>query len=323
VPNLPEIHLQSVRRASALVLACLIGLLAGPSALAGSATGADLRLRMTSDARGRLRPGDRVTYRVTISNRGDTAATADLVDAFPAGLHVLAVRPFDEGTCDLTSTIDSQGHDVAGAWCHLTSLAPGATLEIEFAGAVAHDAGCGTLRNRASVDSPDEPRANDGRENYAAVDDEVACTCGLALRSSVHPAAAPPGAQVRTRYVIRNTGDGAASVVVHDGRLGVVRTLTRVAPGSARTVSASWRLPARGAAVSRGSRAIATLSDGTTCADAARATVRIVHTRAPSPPPRSPGGTPFTGSSGLPLGAFLTLLATGLAALWIARRRTS
>jgi hypothetical protein len=203
----------------------------------------------------------------------------------------------------------------------MPAVAAGDSVTIRIRGVLALDAGCGVLTSHVSVASPDEPRVARDAANQATTSDAVRCTCGIALRTSVAPAVASPGTSVRTTYTVRNTGDAPLlAITVRDGRLGLVHTIGHLSPGATRSVGIWWQVPGAGGRVTRGSRVTGSLPDGTRCAAGDHATVRIAH--ATTPGGATGGGTPFTGSSPLPLIALGVLLLLGVVALVVSRRRS-
>lgn len=282
--------------------------------------GADLRVFATSDAPGRLMAGARFVYTLQVANTGDLPATEVLiVDQLPPGIRVVAADALaKDGRCDVAGAMDSEGHERMTALCRLPSVAAGESATIRVRVAVPRDSGCRTLTNRVTASSADEPAASEDAANRDVVSDVVACSCGIALRTVVTPSRAAPGALVRVTYIVSNTGDGPARVLVRDGRLGNVGVISHLFTGVRRSLYATWQLPLAGGAVTRGSSASAILEDGSRCRAHARATALIDRA---AQAPRSPGGTPFTGLPTTPSIAFLLLLGAGLLALRLSRRR--
>jgi len=281
-------------------------------------SGPDLELLVSSSASGLLPKGGRVSYSVVARNVGDARATSVVIaQRLPVGVRVLSTTAPEGGACDLSSTIDSQGHGSTVALCRLPSLDPGGSVHIALRAVVRLDAACAPIVDHASVSSPDEPAAMVDAGNRAEVSDPVACACGLSLIVETAPASAAPGSRVVTRFSVVNSGDRVRQVAVSDGRLGHVATFAWVPPGGTRTASLPWRVPRSPTSIVVPSSAHGVLDDGTTCA----ARTRRTFSAASGSEASGAAGTPFTGQSAAPLVAIAVLLLLGGAALWITRRR--
>lgn len=310
-----------VRRAPRRV-ACLVSVFVltwAPSvARALEAPAPDLRVEAWSDAPASLGVGDRVTHRLTVTNRGEGVATdVVIVEALPTGLRPLSAHVAGDAWCELTSILDSEGNEVGSAWCHVGILEPGATVTATIRAEVSPTGGCRTLRSAVAVSSPDEPRAALGRSNRAAIAETVGCTCGIDLDARLRDEVRA-GATARGLFVVRNLGDGRALVSLRTAGTSVGDRW--VAPGSRRLIRVTWAAPTSSRTTVLTAVAVATLPDGTTCRDLAREEVLVAGGRAAPPP--SPGGTPFTGTNiGVPWAAAACLTLVGVVSLLFSRRR--
>lgn len=124
-------------------------------------TAADLSVTKTGPAA--VRPGQAVSWNVTVTNAGpDAASTWSLTDVVPSGVTNVATT---------TAGCSVSGSTVT---CSGTSLAAGASRTVTITGTAPNVASSTTLRNTATVSSPDDPTtANNSSTADTAVDPEI------------------------------------------------------------------------------------------------------------------------------------------------------
>ena len=143
-----------------------------------------------------------VTFVVTATNRGPSAATAIVVhDLVPAGLGFVAATP-SQGTYDPASGTWSVGDLTVGAAATLTLAA---TVEA-----------AGPLVNEARTTAQGEPDPNPAN-NVASVTLNGAGTADVAVAKAISTTAPPLGGTVTFTVTAKNLGpSGATGVVVND-----------------------------------------------------------------------------------------------------------
>jgi uncharacterized repeat protein (TIGR01451 family) len=167
---------------------------------------------------------DRLTYRITVANRGTATATGVVVtDTFGRSVRLLSVTT-TAGTCTRKPLS-----------CHLGSLAAGAHAAITI---VARPLTAGTLTNGASVTAANAPGAGAARVSVAVAQ----APTSLSLRKRASPARVPARGRVSFRLTVRNRGTQPALAVRVCDRLPNGLTFSS-APGAVlRGRTACWRI---------------------------------------------------------------------------------
>jgi uncharacterized repeat protein (TIGR01451 family) len=149
----------------------------------------DLRVTQV-DSPDPVRVGDKVTYTVTVANKGPEIATnVVLTDLLPATATLISAVP-STGSCSGTATIT----------CALGSLANGASATVVI---VATTTAKGTLNNDVSVFADEtEIRAADNLDR----EQTVATLANLTVRTLTAPAAVLPGASITIQDTTQNSG---------------------------------------------------------------------------------------------------------------------
>jgi uncharacterized repeat protein (TIGR01451 family) len=151
-------------------------------------------------------PGERVTYLLTVSNRGGfgPATGVQLSDPLPAGLTLQSAEALDQGSCTGAVT------------CSLGTLPIGGTARVRVVATVNAGATPGARVNTATV-SANEPDLEPGDNTAAAtVKVNAAATVPISIRPSRTPLSGGPGGWTAT---LANSGPatvpgGAANIVV-------------------------------------------------------------------------------------------------------------
>jgi uncharacterized repeat protein (TIGR01451 family) len=166
-------------------------------------TGTDLAVTKTLDGPAAPRTGDRVSYTLTVANRGPSIATAVvLMDALPAGL--TAVTTDDAAACTVS------GGQVR---CAVGTLTSGHSYTVHVAGTV--KAGQTILVNRASAQGAEADI--DPRNNAAEVSTPLGAVGDLSLTKAADPTQAIAGDTLVYTFSVRNDGpDTATGVTVTD-----------------------------------------------------------------------------------------------------------
>ena len=180
-------------------------------------------------------PGDRVTYLLTVSNRGGfgPATGVQLSDPLPSGLTLVSAEALDQGSCTGAVT------------CSLGSLAIGDTARVRVIASVNAGATPGDRVNTATV-SANEPDLEPADNTATAT---VKINAATTVPVSVNPTRAPfRGSRPAWNSVIDNNGPatvpgGAANIAVPST---VVNPTGSVPGGSCATAGrlVSCRLPA-------------------------------------------------------------------------------
>jgi uncharacterized repeat protein (TIGR01451 family) len=180
------------------------------TAMVTSSTGPTADLTLVKSVRPRAPvAGEKVTYTVTVHNRGPDAATGvtvtDLLDEQLLGARVATTR----GTCapvGADSTVD----------CTLGSLGDGRTASITITATVAGGAR-GTLTSTASVSSP--TRDPNEADNADTVTSRVVVDTDVSLVKRASSSRAEVGDDVAYTLVVSNAGPSTARAVVVTDRV--------------------------------------------------------------------------------------------------------
>ena len=163
---------------------------------------ADLQVTKSSDP-SPIVAGSGVTYTITVTNNGPSAATGTTVaDTLPAGFSSIAADP-SAGTCE----IDDQDVD-----CALGTLEPGASAVVTITAALDPAYGGAEIVNTVTAGSDvDDPDTDD---NTATNTTPVVRRADLSIHKSADPTAATPGEELRFGIVAANSGPSVARDVV-------------------------------------------------------------------------------------------------------------
>ncbi len=141
--------------------------------------------------------GQRITWTLTASNHGPSAATGvTLTDRLPAGTTYISAKP-SQGTCSYAAP---------AVTCTLGTMANGADATVVL---VAHvSAAPGTLTNAASI-SAQQPDPEPAGNSSTAVTNVLAQP-KVTLRKLVRQRTVAPGGELDYRLVVHNSGPGVA-----------------------------------------------------------------------------------------------------------------
>jgi len=170
------------------------------------ATLADLAVAKTSTPAGQA-AGGIVTYSITATNNGPTAATnAVSTDTLPAGLNFVSAGPPAGTTCSVSGQVVT---------CTSASIANGASVVIPIVATVAPGTPVGSLANtvRITSDTADDV----GTNNSAAASTGVTNSADVSLTKSAAPSSTAAGTQITYTLQATNSGpSNATAVVVND-----------------------------------------------------------------------------------------------------------
>lgn len=161
---------------------------------------ADLRLDKTASPT-TVRPGEDVTYTLTLSNAGpSTASGVQIVDELDAALAVRSVTP--------AAGCSTSGQRVT---CARTSLAPGASTAVTIVARLAPGTPAGTVPNAATAtSSTTDPTPDDARSSAAITASPAA---DLTVVKSADPARIVAGRPVTYTIAVSSAGPSTARAV--------------------------------------------------------------------------------------------------------------
>jgi uncharacterized repeat protein (TIGR01451 family) len=160
---------------------------------------ADLQVLKTVDAANPTR-GDTVTFTVTVTNLGPSAASGVRVeDALPAGLSFVGATP-SQGSYDAGTGLWTVGN--------LAASGAGAVATLTLAATVDSDAGATNLARLDALDQTDPNPANNQAE--ASVTPVASADVSV---TKTGPATATPGSNVTYTLVVSNAGPSTAAQV--------------------------------------------------------------------------------------------------------------
>jgi uncharacterized repeat protein (TIGR01451 family) len=151
------------------------------------------------------KPGENITYTITVSNAGPNAATSVVVsDTLPAGLSFVSATP-SQGTCNAASP----------ASCNLGTINSGASATITLVTTVT--ATSGTITNSASVSAAEgDPNSANNSASSSGVS-VTPLSADLSIVKTTPSTSAKPGENITYTITVSNAGPNAAtSVVVSD-----------------------------------------------------------------------------------------------------------
>ena len=177
---------------------------------------------------GPYRNGDRVTFQITVSNDGPSAARdVRIVDSLPPGLTYVSITSADSD-CDGTTLT-----------CRVATLDSGSSIAVSV---VATARIAGSLVNRASVTAATSDPGPASNSTSAAVD--VAAVASITLTKTVNTANSKTGDNVIWTITVKNAGpDRAANVEVRDA-LPTGLVFLRAAPstGAYSSATGTWTI---------------------------------------------------------------------------------
>jgi uncharacterized repeat protein (TIGR01451 family) len=228
---------------------------------------ADTFKRIADDNGGQLEPGDELTYTISVRNAGNSAATVDISDDFPAGLEGARLLTPVAG---FTLTPAPAGANRAGRLeAFGLTVGPRTTIVVRVRGTVAAGvAGGQSFRNTARLDVIEAPA-----QSRDLVTEDLRVVAGPSFEVTKVAAGATggfqPGDTVTWTVSVANTGNQPATAVrvsdVVDSRL------TAIVPANGGTYNAgtrtiTWTIPrievGASASVSFTSTISATVPDG-------------------------------------------------------------